>query len=1104
MKFKRLAGGVAFAAMSAALTPVAVAQVTTSAVNGTVSKADGTPASDATVLVQDTRTGLSRSVMTTPNGGFDIRGLNVGGPYTVTVSSPGQQTTQVTDVLLSLGSPTSLNLTFTGAESTNVVIVTASQAASAPVAIGPSTSFSLADLQNKPAINRDLKDLVKLDPRIYIDEMAGGTAGNDGIQCAGASPRFNSLTVDGIGLNDGFGLNNNGYPTEKMPFPYDAIANVSVELAPFDVQYTGFTGCNINAVTKSGTNEFHGSIFYDFTNQDMRGDESAGVKFTVPDFEDKRIGGTIGGPIIPDTLFFFGAYEKSEGVKLFSRGPIGSGAANQVAGLTQAVYDDIVDIATNVYGITDLGGTPTSTAIADEKYLARLDYNISDQHRASLTYNYNESMVPTEANTGNTNFEFGQHLYYRGAELKALSGQLFSNWTDNFTTEIKLAQNDVDFEQRCLQGATLADVQIRVGGSSVYLGCDFSRQANDLNYTVLNGKALGRLSMDDHTLTFGAEILSFDIFNLFAQGAEGSYVFNSVTDFRNGIVAPGLATYRNARVSNNKNDLGAQFAYNINSVYVQDEFLLGDTAEVTLGLRYDWYTGSDTPRANANFLARNGFSNTENLDGKGILQPRFGFNWDVMDNLSLRGGVGLYAGGNPNVWISNAYSNDGITQIAVNSQTIPNILTNPNSADDRGPGQTVNPNGALWGIPTVLYNTVANATAPNSNVNAIHPDFEPSAEWKFALGATYDADFSMLGIGDDYTIMLDFLRSQTKNAAQVVNGTLRRVGTAVDGVSPIYKRVNPLDPDCVGAGTATAACSTGSIDDLILKNVGDGGFSNVYSIGISKSYDDLGLDWSFAYAHVDAEDTRSLSSSTANSNFGSTAVTDILNPSRATGNFEIPNRFTMSVGYELELFPEFTTRINLTGQAYQSRNWSYTFRNGGRDTAAGGAFGDFNEGVHLLYVPTGPTDPNVLFCGGAAQANPLCLNTNGVGYTTFDTTSFFNWADGIGLTRGAVDERNSHEGTWTNKFDLKVTQEFPTGVGKGEVFFVLENLGNLIDSDWGVPYEAPFPQREAPVEMDRDPVTNRFVYRTLFNATAEEPVRDVGFWTVRVGAGWQF
>lgn len=1106
INFKKLAGGVAIAAMSAALTPVAFAQVTTSGVQGSVTNADGTAAGDATVTIEDSRTGLTRSVITTPTGAFDIRGLNVGGPYTITVSAPGKQSTQVTDVYLNLGSSTNVNLAFSGSTATDVIVITATQAGATPIAIGPASVFSAEDLAEKPAINRDVKDIIRNDPRIYLDQTAGGTAGTDGVQCAGSSPRFNSVTVDGIGLNDGFGLNNNGYPTERLPFPFDAVQQVSVELAPFDPQYGGFTGCTINMVSKSGTNDWSGSVFFDYTSNDLRGDTIEGRKVFVPEFEEKRYGLTFGGPIIEDTLFFFGAYERFEGVNLFGRGPVGSNATTIVTGFTQAEYQQIIDIARDVYGIADLGGTPTSDPAIDEKYLARIDWNINDRHRAALTYNYNKGLNLTESDSGSTNFEYGNHLYDRGAELKAYSAQLYSDWTDELSTALRVSYNDVNATALCRDGKIIGEVRIIVDpGRNAYFGCDDSRHFNDLDYTVLQVKASATYQLGDHTLGFGAERQTFDIFNAFTQHVEGEFIFNSIADFQAGL--PNQVFYGNAAGTNNPDDTAAQFEYSINTVYVQDEFPIGDSADVTLGLRYDWYSNKDKPRFNQFFLARNGFDNTENLDGKGILQPRFGFNWDVTDRLSLRGGAGLFSGGNPNVWVSNSYSNDGITavQLQYGPGALPgmplgwNILTNPNGQSERAAGNPVNPNNALWGIPQPMIDNVAN-NAPNSAVAAIDPDFEPASEWKFSLGATYELDAGMIGLGflgDGYRFDLDYIRGVTNNAATITNAGLVRIGTAPDG-SPLYKRADKSDPDCLNPATApTTACATRTADDLLLSNAGDGGQTDVYSIALSNSIEDWNIDWSVAYAHIDARDTRSMTSSVAGSNFGSIAVRDINNPTQARTNFLIPNRFTMNISWEHEWFEDFATRVSLFGEHYQSRPYSYTFVGGGTvDT-----WGDNNEGLHLLYVPTGPTDPNVIFCSNTTAADDAVC---GGAATNFNTAAFFDWADRVGLQRGAQTTRNAFDGGWNNKFDLKIEQEFPTGFGKGSAFVVIENLGNLLNDEWGVLYETPFPQRVGVVEIDRNVATNQFVYRRLATPNIDDPVDSVSFWTVKVGATWGF
>ena len=224
------------------------------------------------------------------------------------------------------------------------MVVIASADAGANVAVGPNATFGLETLQTAPAINRNIADVLRADPRIYVDESQGF----DSISCGGQNPRFNSLTVDGVRMNDSFGLNANGYPTERMPFSYDAIEQVAVEMAPFDVIYGGFSACNINSVTKTGANEFYGSVFFDYTDDSLRGDSLEGEDIVQPEADETRFGFTVGGPIVEDKLFFFAAYEKLEGVNTFDRGALGSGAINEV-NITQEEVDEIAQIARDLY-----------------------------------------------------------------------------------------------------------------------------------------------------------------------------------------------------------------------------------------------------------------------------------------------------------------------------------------------------------------------------------------------------------------------------------------------------------------------------------------------------------------------------------------------------------------------------------------------------------------------------------------------------------------------------------------------------------------------------------------------------------------------------------
>src|SRR5262245_50396028 len=330
-----------------------LAQETTSSIRGTITQPDGTPASGATVRITDTRTGATRSATTSETGQFAASNLRVGGPYTIQVEAANAAPQAVTDVNLGLGDTFTFDLTLSPM-ATETVMVTADVVRSEQVAVGPSKTFSLQDLEDAPAINRNINDVISIDPRVYVDE-----AFNDAVQCAGANPRFNALTVDGVRLSDNFGLNSNGYPTERMPFPFDAIEEVSVELAPFDVMYGGFTACNINAVTRGGTNNFRGKAFYDFTDDSFSGTKLEGDSIDIGSFEEKRYGVAFGGPIIQDRLFFFLAYEKLEGANIFDRGPADASVGTPVLGVTQAQLDRINQIAQTVYGY-DPGGFPPS------------------------------------------------------------------------------------------------------------------------------------------------------------------------------------------------------------------------------------------------------------------------------------------------------------------------------------------------------------------------------------------------------------------------------------------------------------------------------------------------------------------------------------------------------------------------------------------------------------------------------------------------------------------------------------------------------------------------------------------------------------------------
>lgn len=1049
MKIKSLALAVTLAL---GVSNIAIAQETSSAVRGVVTTEAGSTVSNATVTVTDKRNGTSRTLTTNATGTFSARGLQVGGPYLLTVTGPEGRTETIDNVFLTLGETQNLSVVIQQPSVERIAVTGSAITNSNYGSKSPVANFSLSDLQTIPNINRDLADTVAADPRIYID--AGFARG---IQCNGASPRFNSLTVDGVRMNDNFGLNDNGYPTERMPFSYDALQQVAVEFAPFDVKYGGFTACNINAVTKSGTNEVKGSVFFDYTNDSLRGDKLEGTSLSTDPFNEKRYGFNVGGALVQDKLFFFAAYEKYEGASNFTRGPADSNAGTPVAGVTQSQLDEIAQIARDVYGY-EVGAPISSVPVEDKKYLLKLDWYINDQHRTAFTYNYNDGGSVRESDSSSNQYEFSDHYYARSAEFSSYVGQLFSDWTDNFSTEVRLGYSELINTQANIGPGGMPEVWVTTTNgaaeSTVYFGVDDSRQSNDLNYDTTFFKLAGTYNYGDHIITGGFELEEYNVFNMFVQHSIGEYRFNSIDAFRAG--TPATIYYGNAAGTHNPRDAAAEFGYAINTAYIQDEYYVADAdLTLTFGLRYDWYTSDDVPRENANFVRRYGFSNTNTFDGESLLQPRFGFNWNATDNLEVRGGVGLYTGGNPNVWIANSYQNDGITQIQITDRSGINVLTAPLSGAGR----------PLYDIPQSIYDRVTNASG-DSAVNALDQDFKMPKDWKYAIGGTYSFD-------SGYVVMADLMYTRSQDQAIIRDIAMVQTGTAADG-RPIY-----------GSREGSRR------EDLVVTNASSDAKQISFSTSISKRHD-FGLDWSLAYAHIQAEDSNPMTSSVAYSNLNNFARSDFYDPKPATSNYETPHRFTARLTYTAELFEGYKTTVSLIGSHNKGRPYSYTF-------SGSGIAGDYFTGRQLVYVPTGVDDPNVVW-GGVTDQN------TGV-YTPFDTDAFFDYVNssGLGKYSGGIAERNAFQSDWWTKVDLRIEQELP-GFAQGhktKAFFVIDNLTNLLNDDWGVLYEARFPQTAAVVDGSLN-ADGTYTYNRFIQPSPQARVATPSLWKMTVGIKYEF
>ncbi|MFT4937213.1 MAG: hypothetical protein ACI88A_000227 [Paraglaciecola sp.] len=921
-KLNRIAIAVA---MSIGMSGAAMAQETSSSIEGAITSPTGSPAGGTKITVIHVPSGTSKTVLANSNGTFSLSGLRVGGPYQVIVDSNEFQDTTVNDVFLNLGESFEVGLQLEEASNIEVISVTASQISSGALGLtSPSATFDLEDLQKAPSINRNITDVIRMDPRVYVDETRGDA---NPVQCVGKSNRFNSLTVDGVKLNDSFGLGSSGYPTVRMPFSYDAIDQVSVEIAPFDVVYTGFTGCNINAVTKSGTNSVKGGIFFDYGSDSLQGDSLEGDDIILPSNSDKRYGFNVGLPIIKDKLFAFASYEKYEGSSIFTRGTIGSGAINEVD-LRQQDLDEIVRISNELYQY-DPGAVPTSISEEDEKILIKLDWNINDDHRLSYTYNFNDGNFWNTSDGDADEFELLNHIYEIGAELNSHQFSLYSDWSDKFSTELRLSYLELDNRQVSIEnasgavgGSNFGEIRVEVenpdSGESVdvYIGGDDSRQANDLNYDVAGLILRGKyLTDNDHTLTFGYEREALDVFNVFVQHTETEMRFRSIADFESG--NPSAIYYNNAP-SGDPNDAAAAWDYAINSLYLQDEFYPTDDLKLKVGLRYDWYTTDSRPEENTDFTASYGFANNANLDGEGLLQPRIGFNYALDDSTDLRGGVGIFSGGNPNVWFSNNFSNNNVLQFGQRGRNFGYTDGSRSLFDDdvvyKGVEDGV-PAGPGYGIPSELYDAVAAGQGDNFEINYFDPDFEIPTETKFSFGATHVT-------GDDYVLQADLLVSVTKNQAIVLRGDIDQVGTTDEGYA-IYDSVR--------------------VPSFVLTNSSVDSTSYTVSFGLMKSWDS-GISLTTGYAYNHAEDVQPMTSSVAFSNYQFRAFTNPQEQVSSLSDYNIEHRITAALTYDAEYIDGYDTTFSAFGLIQSGRPYSRTIsRNDGNSVFGFTPFLDSNN-----------------------------------------------------------------------------------------------------------------------------------------------------------------
>jgi len=1056
LKYLLAASIVSLAATTTIATP-AFAQETTSSVRGTVTDESGAAIVGATVTVTHVPSGTTSNQTTDAEGGFSAPGLRLGGPFTVTVSADGFETVTEEIGFLTAGQAQRLTVALVPAGQT-IVVSGARQRSAITLGTGAATVLSARDIAGVANVNRDIRNLAARDPLVNLDSTNGNA-----ISIAGQNNRFNRFTVDGVAFGDPFGLESGGLVSSRGPVPIDAIGEFSVEVAPVDIQQGFFQGGAINTQLKSGGNRFTflGGAYYQ--NDDLRGTRARELT-RVGSFDSQVYTAQVTGPIIKDKLFFAVTYERT-------RDTVPADVSPTQLGLTTAQIDNITSIAKSVYNF-DTQGVANDIVEKDDKLVAKIDWNVADGHRLTATYIYNDAaLLAGQTGTGqitanNPTYNLLSNNYTQGAKNHFGIIQSNNQWSDNFSTQLRVSYADyvrlqVPYGDRtfgqfqvCLDpvnpaapaaGAPAngsAPLVCAPGRQRLNFGPDISRQANELDSQSLAVEFAATLNAGNHTFKLIAERRQQDVRNLFAQRVSGAWYFDSVADLQ-------------ARRANEV-DIAVPLRGGIDTVTADFEnntwtFGLSDTIDVTdtltlvAGVRYDLFDTPDRPFANNDFLARFGFSNTANLNGRDLLQPRFGLNWKPTDRLQIRGSAGLFGGGNPLVWISNNYSNPGPTLGRVQVRRTPGAtpaadtytisgITGLTAAQQNAIGAaTLNNVSGGTGIPQSLVDAIRTTGTATAPTNALDPDFEPQSQWRFSGSVDYEANLGSF-LGDGWNFGADVIYSKVNNALEWTD--LRSVanGTLPDGRA----RYNIL------------AGQTGVNTDILLTNTSFGDSWNI--VGRFNKRWDSGFFLSGAYTYGDVADQSPGTSSVAFSNYQNTSFGDDANFSaRGISNYQRDDQFRLGAGFDGELFGDNVTRLELFYNVRSGQRYSYTFNDQAAGSNRSSVFGvTGRNSAGLLYVPNVSSitaDPRVSYAPG------------------FDFAGFQSFILNSELKeyQGQIAPKNVAKTPYVHKLDLAFRQEVPFAFGgKIELSAEMENVLNFINKDWGAVRQVGFPYN-APV-----------------------------------------
>ncbi len=974
------------------------AQVTTSSINGSVKNNTGGILTGSTVKLTHTATGTTYQTATGKDGRYNLVNLIPGGPYTVEITNVGFSSYTESNINLPLGENITVDATLSTSATilTDVVITTTG---TAKRKTGASTNISKAQIAALPSLSRSLQDYTRITPQA------------NGNSFGGMSNKFNNITIDGAVNNDVFGLSGSGTPgggAGTTPISIDAIQEIQVVLAPYDITYGNFTGAGINAVTRSGTNKIEGSVYYFSRNQSLTGKDPISNAKTAT-FSDKQYGFRLGGPIIKNKLFFF-----INGEMARRSAPTIYNAGDSSSLLTTAEAQQLVDTLRTRYNYDPGTFGEFSAQTQSDKAFARLDWNINTNHRLTIRHNYIKA-YDDNISRSTSLFRFGNNTYRFNNKQNITVAEVRSRFGSKFSNNLIVGRHKIrDF--RTTYGSLFPSVEISKGGGTVQLGTDRSSVANQLDQDIFEVTDNFKIFSGKHTFTIGTHNEFFKFRNLFINNFNGRWRFASLNDFYGDFPRQFDVSYSANKATDSLP--AARFNAAQLGFYIQDEIQTSSRFRITLGLRADMPIINSIPGYNKIVDSTfKGKYSTSNIPNKQILwAPRVGFNWDVEGNKSivLRGGVGMFTGRVPFVWISNQFGGTGLLQKTI-SQTDQTPTASPYDVNS---GNGFNPD----------VNQQSNLGSGGSSfeVNLIDKNFKLPQVFRANLGIDKKLPGNM-------NLTVEGIFSKTINNIKYEDVNMK---PSVGYVDSAYN--HGYDSRIAfNSSTNARRINTSITNALYISNTSEGYALNL-GFTLSKT-----MKWLYAqvgYNYNVSKDLNSGASSTALSNWEFVQVVgDPNNPQLATSNYQLKHRITSLIAANFSYAKHLKTNIGLFYNGNSGQVFTYLV-NG--DLNSDGRFGN-----DLLYVPASPDEIKFV---------DRISGTTVVATAAQQLAAFMNFVDNdkyLSSRKGKYTQRNGSSTPWEHVIDMRITQDFVVDVkgNKHDLQFTFDifNLTNLINKDWG-------------------------------------------------------